>query len=108
MAATVRIAANRGSSCAGVVAQRKAPANGSAKLTPGFSREPGNRVGRRPAGLVAASSVGNSFWAATNNKELLSMPDRMRVKVWLNRAFDQLGKVLPQEIKTEQGVVEAG
>ncbi|NPU93352.1 MAG: mobilization protein, partial [Gammaproteobacteria bacterium] len=49
-----------------------------------------------------------SFWAATNNKELLSMPDRMRVKVWLNRAFDQLGKVLPQEIKTEQGVVEAG
>lgn len=36
-----------------------------------------------------------SFWAAANNRDLLSMADRMRVKVWLNRAYDQLGNVLP-------------
>jgi hypothetical protein len=47
-----------------------------------------------------------SFWAATHNKELLSMPDRMRVKVWLNRAYDQLEKVLPLTAKTEKAVVE--
>lgn len=49
-----------------------------------------------------------SFWAATNNKELLSMADRMRVKVWLNRAYEQLGNVLPQETKIEQGLVDQG
>lgn len=42
-----------------------------------------------------------SFWAATHNKELLGLPDRMRVKVWLSRAYDQLGKVLPVLIDRE-------
>ncbi|HVK99800.1 MAG TPA: hypothetical protein VM553_08310 [Dongiaceae bacterium] len=48
-----------------------------------------------------------SFWAATHNKDLLSLPDRMRVKVWLSRAYDQLEKILPLLVtKTEQVVVE--
>lgn len=36
-----------------------------------------------------------SFWSAANNREVLSLTERQRVKVWLREAYQQLQNLLP-------------
>lgn len=38
-----------------------------------------------------------SFWAAANNRDVLSITERQRVKVWLKNAFSQINGLLQQQ-----------
>jgi hypothetical protein len=43
-----------------------------------------------------------SFWAAANNRDLMNIAERQRMKVWLRNNYTQLDKLLPQVSATEE------